>query len=457
MKIHPLLILSGALLSLAAVPCSRADNFTEVVINPTAEDSTAQLTLQGLPFSGTGPAPGFTIGYSELSPSSEQSQPLSVGLFRLNRPTGLYQWQFGGASADRLAMELTNDHRLVLHSTAVVDHTPLQEGGPDPDVNTLELLPGPSGGIYLNGHPLVTPLEANLGASLTVGGGKLALGTGFTPYWWQWLFDTPGVMAVGQDARAFGDQAVALGSQTRAGYFSVALGYMATAQFYSTALGANSTAIGRATAIAGGYANGQGAVAIGPSSYASSEWCTAVGASAAAVGTYAVGIGGWALVPDSFAGAWGTTLGNASIALGGYTGAGADKSFAANSGVTWGEYSVAIGRGTIAEQKYQVVLGTFNDNQNLPRGSVLQPLDPIFVIGNGHIETVPTYTEVRSNAFMVRYNGDAWVQGGLTVEGGPAGAPATSVFKGDVSVQGVLRVPESGDLSMGAFTTGSQP
>jgi hypothetical protein len=445
MKTHPLLILYGALLSLTTVPCSGEDPFTEVVINPTAPGSTAQLMLQGPAFNGSDGVLGFTIGHIDAAPLDDETEPLSVGLFRLNRPTGLYQWQFSGSTVDRLAMELKNDHSLVLHSA---------EGG---TLNSLELRPGATGGIFFNGVPLFSSTGAVLSPSLSVGGGTLALGTGFTPYWWQWLFDTPGVMAVGQDARAFGDQALALGSQTRAGYFSVALGHMATAQFYSTALGANSTAIGRATAIAGGYANGQGAVAMGPSSYANSEWCTAVGASAAAVGTYAVGIGGWALVPDSFAGGWGTTWGNASIALGGYTGAGADKSFAANSGVTWGEYSVAIGRGTIAEQKYQMVLGTFNDNQPIARNTALQPSDPVFIIGNGYADTSSGYTEVRSNAFTVGYNGDAWIQGGLTVEGGPVGATATSVFKGDVSVQGVLRVPESGDLSMGAFTTGSQP
>ena len=35
--------------------------------------------------------------------------------------------------------------------------------------------------------------------------------------------------------------------------------------------------------------------------------------------------------------------------------------------------------------------------------------------------------------------------------------PATSVYQGDVSVQGVLRVKPAGDIGMGAFTTGPQP
>jgi hypothetical protein len=297
---------------------------------------------------------------------------------------------------------------------------------------------------------LLSSVDTSVGASLTVGGGSLAFDPATVPWYWVPESTPAGVIAVGSDARAFGEQAVAVGPSARAGYHSLALGDHATAQHGAVALGSYSVATSGGFALAGGAAHGSGNVAIGPSAYCQGEWSIALGASAFAAPWYAVGIGGWANAGESFAGAWGSTWGNASIALGAYTGAGADKSFAANSGVTWGKYSVAVGRGTVAEQDYQVVLGTFNDNQNLPRGSVLQPLDPIFVIGNGPIDTVPTYTEVRSNAFVVRYNGDASIQGSLTVEGGSA--TTTTVFKQDVSVQGVLRVPESGDLSMGAFT-----
>jgi hypothetical protein len=141
--------------------------------------------------------------------------------------------------------------------------------------------------------------------------------------------------------------------------------------------------------------------------------------------------------------------------------------------VTYGDYSVAIGRGTVTWQHYTTALGTFNAYTN-PASITPNATDPLFVIGNGWVENdnTPQYAEHRSNAFIVGHDGAAWVQGGLTVDGtamskdangDPALQPAPSLFKGDVavqgglSVQGVLRVPESGDLSMGGFKAGTPP
>jgi hypothetical protein len=460
MKLQHLAILTGTLFSLAVPRPGRAtDVLLEQVGNITVNPGggPAELTLKGPALGGSGTAPGFTIGTAEDSPLDEidpLSEPLSVGLFRLNRPTGLYQWQFTAGTGERLAMELKNDHSLVVHSP---------DGSGE---NAVELRPGTNGGVFFNGHRLASAADTILGPSLTVAGGALGYGDFAVPSYWAAESASPGLMAVGNDARAFGAQAVAFGQSSRAGFHSMAYGDYAKAQHYSVALGAYTTALGSATAIGvGANAQGQGATALGASAYANAEWTTAVGASAAATAWYAVGIGGWANSANSWAGAWGTTWGDSSIALGGY--AGAAKSFAASSGVTYGDYSVAIGRGTVTWQHYTTALGSFNA-YTYPASVTPNATDPLFVIGNGWVahDNTPQYSEHRSNAFMVGHDGAAWVQAGLTVEGtaishdndgNPTLQPAASLFKGDVSVQGVLRVPESGDLSMGAFQNGTQP
>jgi hypothetical protein len=454
MKTNTLLIVTGALLLLASAPLVHsADNLE---IDPGT--GPAQLTLKGPAAAAAGDS-GFVITHVDDGGADGLSAPISVGKFLLRRPIGFYQWNFTEADATtpRPALELNDDHSLLLRSSDAADRAAT------PELNAVELRPGANGGVFFNGVPLVSSAGTNLSTTLTVGGGQLAYGDFPMPYYWAGQSTPPGLMAVGDDARAFGDQAVAVGYHARAGFHSTALGNATYAQNHSAVLGWNSTALNMATAIGNSaFASGAGSVAMGSNAYASGEYTTAVGSSAAATASYAAGLGGWANGVGSCGAAWGTTWGEASISLGGYTGA--YKSFAADSGVTWGKYSVALGRGTVTTQDYQVVLGTFNPfaRRWLPNNdpdTALQSSDPIFVIGNGHAENdgLPNYAEVRSNAFTVGYDGATWLQGGLTVEGGSVQAPATSVFKRDVSVRGVLRVPESGDLSMGGFTAGTPP
>jgi hypothetical protein len=461
-KAHPFLILSGVLLSFGIPRVTCGEDLLQIgniVINPAS--APAQLSFA---FGAPGTAPGWSMGYLEGSPLSGGSGPLSVGVFRLHQPTGIYQWQFSEGADGRLAMELKNGHNLVLDSSDSADHLP-DATHADRDTNTIELRPGPTGGLYLNGVALASSAETNLGSSLTVGGGTLAWGDYPVPYYWAWNTSTPGLLSVGRDARAFGDQAVAVGESSRAGFHCIVLGDHSVAQNGAVALGAYSTAFNQGTAIGGGHAEAPGATAVGPSSYASASCATAVGASSYAGAGYSAGIGGWANASGSWSGAWGTTWGQDSIALGGY--AGASKSFAASSGVTYGDYSVAIGRGTVSWQHYTTVFGTLNADTS-PANIAPNATDPLFVIGNGWVahDNAPDYSEHRSNAFMVGHDGAAWVQAGLTVEGtaishdtdgNPTVQPAASLFKGNVSVQGVLRVPETGDLSMGGFAAGPQP
>lgn len=107
-----------------------------------------------------------------------------------------------------------------------------------------------------------------------------------------------------------------------------------------------------------------------------------------------------------------------------------------NSSMAFGSHVVAnnqgthaIGTGVVANSPDQVVVGAFNDyGPDLVRSGTPDAEDPIFVVGNGSSGAA----EDRSNAMVVKRNGD-------------------------VEVGGVLRVQPAGNLSMGQFTTGPQP
>jgi hypothetical protein len=455
MKIHSLLLLSAALFSLLPAPPARADGNIE--INPTT--GTAKLTLLGQP--AMDGASGFVIQHIDDGTVFGPTEPVSVGKFVLLRPIGFYQWNFSEANGDeRPAMELGNNHSLFLRSSLASDRDHAGTEA-DPELNAIELRPGAVGGVFFNGVRLASAAES----ALSLAGASLVCPPDFYLYpGWGPEESANGLIAAGPSSLAFGAGSVAIGRGAQAQLQnSIALGYHA----FSNSGG---LALGNFTHTEGGLALGNGAyamywsTAIGWSAYCNGLYSTALGATASAVGYYTIGIGAHANANYSFAAAWGATDGESSIVLGGY--AHALKSFAGASGVAWGQYSVALGRGTIAAQDYQTVLGNYNvdgsrsvDANGIPADTTLQESDPIFVIGNGHIENdgAPNFTEVRSNALTVDRKGATWVQGGLTVEGGPVGAPATSVFKQNVSVQGVLRVPESGDLSMGAFQAGTAP
>jgi hypothetical protein len=464
MKIASLLFLSAALFSfLPAPPACAVDN---LVIDPAP--GPAQLTLQG-PAAAVGNS-GFLIQHIDDDGTTfDLTEPVSFGKFVLRRPIGFYQWNFSNAdTSERPAMELSNNHSLVLRSNLASDRDA------EPELNAIELRPGANGGVFFNGLPLASPFNPGLtfAGGSTVKPAGVAIGGG-----WPAEFTSDGLLAAGAavpnqaSALAFGAGSVALGRSARASFVdSFAFGRQAVAEWSGMSFGSDSFA-------SGGIAIGNAAhaeymaCAMGTHAWSGGHYSTTVGASAYAGAEFSIGVSGWANAPTSLAGAWGTTWGEASIALGGY--AGAYKSFAASSGVTYGDYSVAIGRGTVTWQHYTTALGTFNAYTN-PASITPNATDPLFVIGNGWVENdnTPQYAEHRSNAFIVGHDGAAWVQGGLTVDGtamskdangDPALQPAPSLFKGDVavqgglSVQGVLRVPESGDLSMGGFKAGTPP
>jgi hypothetical protein len=117
---------------------------------------------------------------------------------------------------------------------------------------------------------------------------------------------------------------------------------------------------------------------------------------------------------------------------GGY--ATAEFATAMSGGSSSGSYSTAIGPYTTATDYAQVVVG----QNNMPNGT-----DELFVVGNGEVDTSSGMPGTPSNAFVVKRNGDVTVSNTLTAQA--------------IVVKTVLRLPPSGDLSMGGFTAGSNP
>lgn len=114
------------------------------------------------------------------------------------------------------------------------------------------------------------------------------------------------------------------------------------------------------------------------------------------------------------------------------------------SAQAFGSNSVAIGSVT-AKSQNEFVIGSYNV-LNPTVGSTLAG-DGVFVVGNG------TSTSARSNAFVVRRNGDADVSGKLKVAGD---TEITGSVKAG-SFNGPMLVAPSGDIGMGIYTEGPTP
>lgn len=188
--------------------------------------------------------------------------------------------------------------------------------------------------------------------------------------------------AFGYDATASGPSSFASGASTTAsGSRATATGDGTTASgMYSVASGYLSVASGTST-FAGGYnssATGNYGLAFGYNSVASGTYATAVGSSTTA-GTYSLAAG-----RSSASGNYSTALGRA-IATGHY-------STAIGLSETTGYATLSIGRYNVVEGDSDSWVAT----------------DPIFIIGNG------TGTSSRSNAFVVRKNGDVEIKGNIT-------------------------------------------
>jgi hypothetical protein len=135
--------------------------------------------------------------------------------------------------------------------------------------------------------------------------------------------------------------------------------------------------------------------------------------------------------------------------------------------------SFTHGMGLQALGSNQFVVGRYNAYEFESQYQKPQPQDAIFIVGNGHQESggqirsiyenlPPTYTPPtettagymtdpagtqRSNAFVVRGNGNAEVTGNVI------GKSTTGLNK----FKAPVLVPQSGDISMGEFTAGTNP
>lgn len=251
---------------------------------------------------------------------------------------------------------------------------------------------------------------------------------------------------------ALGDGASAIGA---AGSASIALGVNSRAQS-SLYDGTAGIALGT-NAKSGNPSDVGGGIAIGTNAY-SKVHGTAIGR-----GCQATGFGAFSLGYDTIA------SGNTAVSLG----------YNNNS---FGYASVALGNNVRALGHQQIVVGAWNIEDVTPTASPDLPAmtDNCFVVGNG-VGTVSS-PPIRSNAFEIKWNGDAkmignatvtknltvalnatvmgneTVQGASTVTGQTNGT--TARFTGQVSVagaSGILRTPERGGISMGEFTSGGAP
>jgi hypothetical protein len=207
------------------------------------------------------------------------------------------------------------------------------------------------------------------------------------------------------------------------------------------------------TALAGFYgtASGAGSIALGIYSIASASCSFATGIASIGSGANSIAMGYFS-----------SASGLGAVAIGYDSGAS-------------GQYSTAAGLFTTASGYDQFVIGQYN----IPQGSSTTwvPTDELFTIGNG------TSASSKSDAFLVKKNGDTTVSGALIVS---STTGSTSMISGALNVSGTTKhtnsvifsgsavvlsggttyvalpnqavlIPQQGDLSMGTFINGKQP
>ena len=218
---------------------------------------------------------------------------------------------------------------------------------------------------------------------------------------------------------ASGDYTIAMGYETTAsGYVSTAMGSGTTASgFYSTAIGIDTVASGQSSTAIGANttASESSSTAMGNSTTASGESSTAMGYDTNAEGHYSTAFGYETKAADFHSTAMGykTTASELnSTAMGDSTTASGESSTAMGAGTTaTGRYSTASGFGTNAIDFGSFVIGIYNQS-NTPIGLgsyTFKPSLDAFVIGNG------TSSVSRSNALVVKFNGETTLAGNLHV------------------------------------------
>ncbi|MCX6937065.1 MAG: hypothetical protein NTU80_04090, partial [Verrucomicrobia bacterium] len=149
-----------------------------------------------------------------------------------------------------------------------------------------------------------------------------------------------------------------------------------------------------------------------------------------------------------------TANGSPSMALGTWTTASGTYSTAMGYGTqATGFAAIALGFGTVANSYGSIVTGNYNIIRPENNPTTWVATDDLFIIGNGRMyDDNGNYNPTRSNAFVVKKNGDTAVSGNLTVAG-------TTALQGTTTLQGAvafntsqpvtgLRVAPAGDIPM---------
>ena len=239
---------------------------------------------------------------------------------------------------------------------------------------------------------------------------------------------------IGSEAVDLSYSPIASSTMGATGNYSVAMGYNTTASSnYSTAMGASTAASGDYSTAMGGSttASGGTSTAMGGSTTASGDYSTAMGKSTTASGNYSTAMGKSTTASALHSTAMGTSTtasggtstamgyattasGGASTAMGSYTTASGTYS-TAMGGVTTasGNYSTAMGRYTNASDYASLTVGQYNsvNSAESAAGSsatTFNTTNVAFVIGNG-------ISGALSDAFVVKFNGDATLAGDLTI------------------------------------------
>jgi hypothetical protein len=235
-----------------------------------------------------------------------------------------------------------------------------------------------------------------------------------------------GQAVFGYASRATGNISFATGFRnTASGDWSTAMGY------FNYATAANSTAIGKES-----YAQGASSIAIGYKAHAAGDGSVALGQENISWGSTNF-TSGYQNIAGDVTAPRGT--GGSAVAMGKYNQATADASMAFNRQTTaTNQAATSMGFGTTADNLGMLAIGVnntvgqgntaANSYYNVKVNGGPGPGDAVgvaFVIGNGDVDvTVDTNTgEITSsqkgsnpsNAFMVKYNGDATLAGDLTV------------------------------------------
>lgn len=285
-------------------------------------------------------------------------------------------------------VNITNAGRLGIGTTVPLARLHISDG----DVIFSASVIAPNGGITteLNGAGTRMMWLPNVGA--------FRAGTASNN---QWDWNRIGVnsfasgranIALGESSTAMGDSCLAFGKNSFAagerdsamGYGSTAIGMGGYAGLFFGNYSSSKAAGTWSTAIAGGLASGNGSIAIGLLSKASSTLAFALGHYAIAEGPQSVALG------NCYAKA------EYSLAMG-------------KESLTTGESSIASGVGVVAKSFSSFVTGSYNDSLATSNQTTWVPSDPLFIVGNG------TGYFARKNAMVVYKNGNTDLNGKVNV------------------------------------------